>query len=361
MVVRRRLTRLVSLAVVALLCATPGGLSAAAVPAIASPPTVGPRTGALDELSAAGHEQLVGRRDGAPREAALPQRLRDLVRAAGGGPSTRLGAMTTGRIAHEGAPAADAAARGTQRCLGRRATIVGTNRKDRIVGTPRRDVIVAQGGNDVIRGRGGDDVICASGGDDRIDPGPGDDAVSAHTGDDVVTAGPGRDHVDGGGGSDWIDYGRARRATVSLAAGRGSGGERLRHIENVAGSRGRDKITGDAAANELWGGRGDDLVDGGAGDDLLCDGRRKDALCPGGGADRLLGGEGMDMLAGGEGDDVVDGGSGDFDMLLMLTAPSPWLSTSPRAPRPATVRTASRTSRAWPDHRATTYCAAGRA
>jgi uncharacterized delta-60 repeat protein len=68
---------------------------------------------------------------------------------------------------------------GTSRvkCLGKRATIVGTAKKDEIVGTPRRDVIAALGGADKVRGLGGADLICGGKGRDTLLGGPGKDLI----------------------------------------------------------------------------------------------------------------------------------------------------------------------------------------
>jgi uncharacterized delta-60 repeat protein len=63
------------------------------------------------------------------------------------------------------------------RCLGRKATIVGTRNADKLIGTPRRDVIAAQAGNDVVRGRGGNDLICGGRGNDRLLGGGGRDQL----------------------------------------------------------------------------------------------------------------------------------------------------------------------------------------
>jgi uncharacterized delta-60 repeat protein len=70
------------------------------------------------------------------------------------------------------------------RCLGRRATIVGTRRGEQLKGTHRRDVIAALGGADLVMGRGGDDLICGGRGRDRLIGGPGRDRL---------VGGPGRD------------------------------------------------------------------------------------------------------------------------------------------------------------------------
>jgi uncharacterized delta-60 repeat protein len=63
------------------------------------------------------------------------------------------------------------------RCLGKRATIVGTRRRDILQGTPHRDVIAALGGTDTVRGRGGSDLICGGDGGDSLLGGPGLDRV----------------------------------------------------------------------------------------------------------------------------------------------------------------------------------------
>ncbi|HET7455600.1 MAG TPA: hypothetical protein VFJ76_08770 [Solirubrobacterales bacterium] len=63
------------------------------------------------------------------------------------------------------------------RCLGKKATIVGTARPDRLTGTPHRDVIAGLGGADEVRGLAGPDLICGGKGRDRIFGGAGKDQV----------------------------------------------------------------------------------------------------------------------------------------------------------------------------------------
>ena len=48
------------------------------------------------------------------------------------------------------------------RCNGKRATVIGTNKRNKLKGTKRADVIVSLGGNDTIDGKGGNDVICSA-------------------------------------------------------------------------------------------------------------------------------------------------------------------------------------------------------
>ncbi len=63
------------------------------------------------------------------------------------------------------------------RCMGQKATIVGTRRGEVLKGTGHRDVIAALAGNDTVKGRGGNDLICGGPGKDRIDGGPGRNRV----------------------------------------------------------------------------------------------------------------------------------------------------------------------------------------
>ncbi len=73
-------------------------------------------------------------------------------------------------------------------CLGKRATIQGTNDGETLKGTKHADVIVAKGGEDDIVGKGGDDRICAGSGDDAINAGPGTDRIDAGNGIDLCIA-----------------------------------------------------------------------------------------------------------------------------------------------------------------------------
>lgn len=71
------------------------------------------------------------------------------------------------------------------RCAGKRASIVGTRRRDTLEGTPHRDVIQALGGNDRVLGFGGNDLICGGKGDDTLIGGPGRDRLLGGPGKDT--------------------------------------------------------------------------------------------------------------------------------------------------------------------------------
>jgi hypothetical protein len=69
-------------------------------------------------------------------------------------------------------------------CLGKQATIVGSNKANTLRGTKKADVIVGLGGSDRILGRGGADRICGGGGKDRLFGGGGNDQMNGGRGID---------------------------------------------------------------------------------------------------------------------------------------------------------------------------------
>jgi hypothetical protein len=98
----------------------------------------------------------------------------------------------------------------TAKCLGKKATIIGTAKRDKLKGTGKRDVIAGLGGNDVIRGLGGNDLICGGAGNDTLVGGPGSDALIGGPGADKLNGGPGKDKLVGGPGRDRITGGKGR-------------------------------------------------------------------------------------------------------------------------------------------------------
>ena len=136
-------------------------------------------------------------------------------------------------------PPVEPPAEPTPRCLGREATIVGTDSKDKLVGTPGDDVIVGLGGNDVIRGGGGNDRICGGDGDDKLKGDSGNDKLDGGTGNDTLLGGNGRDLLKGGKGND-----------------------------KLKGGKDNDKLKGGGGKDNLDGGPGsNDQLDGGPGRD----------------------------------------------------------------------------------------------
>ncbi|MGH2757100.1 MAG: calcium-binding protein [Actinomycetota bacterium] len=231
-------------------------------------------------------------------------------------------------------PAAEAA---TPRCLGRRATIVGTARGDVITGTRHADVIVARGGSDEILGRGGNDRICAGrgrdeavggggndnlsggggqdvlagqGGGDRLLGRGGSDALFGGVGDDVLIVGPGffqfmapsggNDEARGNANPDFVSYFDSNTAVnVNLASGlaTGAGNDTLVNIDGAEGSFFNDTLAGSTGSNFLFGLDGNDTIESG--------GNAGDLSSP-----NVVLEERFDFVAGDAGDDTLTGGAG---------------------------------------------------
>ena len=162
-----------------------------------------------------------------------------------------------------------------------------------IAGSRHDDALTGDSGENRLEGRAGDDVLDGGGGDDQVIGGEGNDQL---------IGGEGADTLDGGAGWDVLDYETSTSGvTVDLAAGAASGGHAegdvVSNVENIAGSRHDDALTGDSGENVLEGRAGDDALDGGGGNDWLIGGV---------GNDRLIGGAGGDALDGGAGWDIID-------------------------------------------------------
>jgi uncharacterized delta-60 repeat protein len=93
------------------------------------------------------------------------------------------------------------------KCRGRKATIVGTRRRDRLSGTGAADVIAGLGGADTISGLGRNDTICGGRGNDKLKGGPGRDRLLGGPGKDTLLGGPGKDILLGGPGRDRLNGG----------------------------------------------------------------------------------------------------------------------------------------------------------
>ena len=119
-------------------------------------------------------------------------------------------------------------------CLGRNATIVGTDGDDVLEGTPGPDVIWAGPGNDVVLARGGNDIVCGGAGNDHIRGNAGRDLLVGGAGDDVIRGGLGRDRLLGKGGAD------------ALAGQRG--------VDTLRGAAGADSLSGGMHIDRCFGG-----------------------------------------------------------------------------------------------------------
>ncbi|HEY1284815.1 MAG TPA: hypothetical protein VGF04_01885 [Solirubrobacterales bacterium] len=113
-----------------------------------------------------------------------------------------------------------------RRCMGRKASLVGTRKADRIRGTNRADVIATLGGNDRILSRGGNDVICAGAGKDSVKSGKGNDKVRGEAGADSLLGGPGRDLLLGEAGADRLFGGPGKKDLCNGGSGKRDKGSR---------------------------------------------------------------------------------------------------------------------------------------
>lgn len=158
--------------------------------------------------------------------------------------------------------------------------------------------LIGSNNNDKLTGDTNSNKIEGGLGNDTLDGGAGDDQLYGGDGDDLLIGNQGNDLLDGGIGNNTASYNySAVDVTVDLSrtdAQTVATGDTdtLTNIQNLIGSNGNDKLTGDVNANKLEGGAGNDTLDGGAGDD------------------QLYGGDGDDLLIGNLGDDLLDGGAG---------------------------------------------------
>jgi len=102
----------------------------------------------------------------------------------------------------------------SERCAGRRPTIVGTPGRDVLRGTNRPDVIMGLGGADVISGGNGADIICGGSEADILDGGNGNDQILGGFGADRLYGGNGNDTLIGGSGSDALNQERGRGVEI---------------------------------------------------------------------------------------------------------------------------------------------------
>jgi Ca2+-binding RTX toxin-like protein len=252
------------------------------------------------------------------------------------------------------------------KCLGKKATLVGTARADLIKGTARADVIVGRGGGDTIKGLGGSDWICSGKGKDKVIGGGASDLLLGNEGNDALSGGAGNDLFFGGAGNDTFNGGTGisdlatyffapSGVQADLTAGTATGGEgadTLTAIEDLEGSRFDDTLTGDSGWNFFYPGGGNDTVAGGgdirervdffssasavivdltAGtatgegtdtltgigqvfgsqhDDTITGDANPNTLLGGAGNDTVSGAAGDDTLNGMDGTDTLDGGDG---------------------------------------------------
>lgn len=159
-----------------------------------------------------------------------------------------------------------------------------------LIGDDKANTLTGTIGNDLMDGRGGNDTLLGNAGDDTLSGGAGNDRLVGGAGDDVFFLDVGNDVIDGGAGIDWLALAGTVGVTVDLGGSSRDGAfgkDRISGVENIVGSAGNDRLTGDKLANILLGNTGDDSLSGYSGADVLDGGL---------GRDRLTGGKGNDVF-----------------------------------------------------------------
>ena len=216
----------------------------------------------------------------------------------------------------------------------------GDDEADYIDGGLGDDSIKGMGGDDSLKGGGGVDTIYGGDGDDVLDGGAGNDTLDGGADNDELWGGSGNNTLDGGeGDGDIVIYLGAMQATVNLDTGKarvqhetpaaasgyisledsadsGTGNDTLTNIEDVKGTHGNDRITGNEKANLLKGLDGADIINGLAGDDTIIPNRPMPPADPT--EDPVM--DGMDVVDGGTGSDTIsyEGEADDRDVTINL-------------------------------------------
>ncbi|WP_380786351.1 calcium-binding protein [Sphingomonas sp. R86521] len=205
------------------------------------------------------------------------------------------------------------------------------------IGSIGGDYIIGDAGSNYLQGLGGNDQIFGGDGDDILDSGVdqynylGVDSLYGGNGNDILLYGGGNDLMDGGEGSDTVSFASIDGPVdVDLRQRLDSG--MYVSIENLSGSIGNDRLTGDDSDNILDGGTGGaDVLDGSNGSDtvssassvtavtidlaaqLTWDGSRNDRLLS---IENAIGSRFDDFIRGDAGNNVLDGGAGGADTLI---------------------------------------------
>lgn len=166
-------------------------------------------------------------------------------------------------------------------------------------------------GSDNLRGSQEDNLISGEKGVDYIFGRRGNDTLEGGVGDDVLFGGVGEDVLSGGEHRDRAQYSESLTAVLlDLAdSSRNTGeaaGDIYLSIEDLAGGRFSDTISGNDGNNRLFGRESADYLEGRAGDDYLNGGSGEDTLIGGIGNDTLRGGVSRDTFVFDSGSDVIE-------------------------------------------------------
>ncbi|QRM27455.1 hypothetical protein [Microvirga sp. VF16] len=180
-------------------------------------------------------------------------------------------------------------------------TLKGGIGNDKLLGEADSDALDGGKGNDTLDGSAGFDLLIGGDGDDVLDGGADRDVLRGGSGNDRLVGGGDEDVLTGGLGADQLiggdglfdmalyegDDGQGVTANLTDSTkNKGEAeGDTYEGIENMAGTRFADILTGRETNNTLYGREGNDKLEGMGGDD------------------DLRGGAGADILDGGSGND----------------------------------------------------------
>lgn len=229
---------------------------------------------------------------------------------------------------------------------------VATNFQN-LIGSKFRDIFFGNSAANTISGGEGNDTLAGEGGIDILNGGIGDDVLVGGTAADTLIGGNDIDRVFYGDGAIGVTVALGKDGAQTTGAGAGSEalGDKISQVENITGSAGNDKLTGNNLVNDILGLAGNDVIEGGALGDTLIGGDDIDTLSYAGStagvtitingavqtagsggdaagdlvsffenitgskhADKLTGDGGGNVIDGGLGDDIIFGGAG-FDTL----------------------------------------------
>ena len=171
--------------------------------------------------------------------------------------------------------------------------------------------LIGSQGFDNLRGTTGANLIQGMANVDYIFGRAGNDTIEGGVGDDVLFGGVGADVLDGGANRDRAQYSESLTALVLdlLNPANNTGeaaGDVYISIEDLAGGKYDDTISGDLGANRLFGREGADELYGRDGNDYLNGGAHADRLDGGAGNDTLRGGTHVDTFVFNDGADVIE-------------------------------------------------------
>ncbi len=191
--------------------------------------------------------------------------------------------------------------------------LVGSNLSDSLTGDDAANQLVGMTGRDVLKGGKGEDNLFGGEGADTLMAGEDNDNLSGGEGVDILEGGEGFDLAIYVGEEDGvsIDLSAANADGYVTGSGGNAEGDRLKGIEAVAGSMGKDVLVGDEGANRL---------DGNEDADTLTGGGDSDVLIGGAGADTLIGDLGSSASEEVEGFDSIVYSGSDAGVTIDLSA-----------------------------------------